>query len=83
MNILELIKKQIKQIAQIEKSIFLDAVISHLERAEHYYSLGEDDDNYYNDVIYRTYQAFEGVLKEAYKILAGKSESEVTKETPY
>ncbi|MGO4292103.1 GxxExxY protein [Chitinophaga sp. RAB17] len=83
MNILELIKNQIKQIVQIEKSIFLDAVISHLERAERYYSLGEDDDNYYNDVIYRTNQAFEGALKEAYKILAGKSESEVTKETPY
>lgn len=83
MNVIELIKNQIEQIAKSESSIFLDSVIIHLERAEYYYNLGENDSYYFNDVIYRTNQAYEGALKEAYKILADKSKSEVVKETPY
>lgn len=83
MNVIELIKKQIEQIAKSESSIFLDSIIIHLERAEYYYSLGENDSYYFNDVIYRTNQAYEGALKEAYKILANKSKSEVVRETPF
>jgi hypothetical protein len=83
MNTIELIKNQIGQIAKLEKSVFLDSIILHLERAEYYYSLGENDNDYYNDVVYRTNQAYEGALKEAYNVLADKSQSEVTKETPY
>lgn len=83
MNKIELIRNQISHIGKLEKSVFLDSVILHLERAEHYYELGQDDNYYYNDLIYRTNQAFEGALKEAFKILAEKSSSEAIKETPY
>lgn len=83
MDTIKLIKKQIEQINKSEESIFLDSVVIHLERAEFYYELGENDSYYFNDVIYRTNQAFEGGLKEAYKVLAEKSQSETTKETPF
>ncbi len=83
MNIFERIQKQIKKITESESSIFIDSVSLHLERAEHYYKLGENDSYYYNDVIYRTNQAYEGALKEAYKVLAEKSNEDVIKQTPY
>jgi hypothetical protein len=49
-------------------------VIQHVERAEIYLIKGRDekDSAYFNDVIYRTNQAYEGILKEAYGLLAGK-----------
>ena len=52
----------------------LAAVIRHVERAENYLGKGRDerDSDYFNDVIYRTNQAYEGILKEAYGLLAGK-----------
>lgn len=82
MDVKNLIKDQIERISGFEKSIFLDSILLHLDRAEYYYNLGETDSYYYNDVIYRTNQAFEGTLKEAYKILAEKDSSQVIKETP-
>ena len=33
----------------------------------------ENDENFFTDVIYRTNHAFEGILKEAYQILANKN----------
>jgi hypothetical protein len=83
MDVIELIKIQIKQISKFESSIFLDLILLHLERAEYYYKLGENDSDYYNDVIYRTNQAFEGALKEAYKVLTTKKQEDAINETPY
>jgi hypothetical protein len=53
-----------------------------LDRAEIYYQSGKKDAHYYNDVVYRTNQAFEGALKEAYKVLGGKTDEETTRKTP-
>jgi hypothetical protein len=49
------------------------AVIRHIERAERHLIEGRrsDDDDAFNDVVYRTNQAFEGSLKEAYRVLTG------------
>ncbi len=63
--------------------MFLESIMLHLERAENYFNLGEKDSDYYNDVIYRANQAYEGALKEAFKVLAQKSEDDVTKESLY
>jgi len=50
------------------------AVVKHLEIAEsHYFRAQENkDSDSYTDVIYRTNHAFEGILKEAYALLAEK-----------
>lgn len=83
MDVLKLIKSQISQIKESDNSVFLDAIKVHLERAEYYYNSGKKDSNFFNDVIYRTNQAYEGALKEAYKVLAGKTQDDVLKSTPY
>ena len=50
------------------------AAIRHVEIAERWLDRGrkEQDEDLFNDVIYRTNQAFEGMLKEAYQVLTGE-----------
>ena len=80
MDILNLIRKKSQILQAHEKFMGLDAVITHIESAEKYLSRGknEKDDNCYTDVIYRTNHAFEGILKEAYTVFTGKTDSKVT-----
>lgn len=58
------------------------AAIRHVEVAERWLQKAreEADEDLFNDVIYRTNQAFEGMLKEAYHVLTGQ---EVGKMSPY
>ncbi len=58
----------------------LGAVIGHIEMGERHLasSRKERDERLCNDVIYRTNQAFEGALKEAYSRLTGKSPEKLT-----
>lgn len=60
----------------------LNSVLVHIDRAEKYFECGTNkaDEQYFNDVIYRSNQAFEGILKEAYKILA---EQDINKLRPF
>jgi len=83
MDTLKEIKILASKISELRQSIYIDSIKHHLERAEYYYQHGENDPDYYNDVIYRTNQAFEGAIKEAYKILASKDDTIVVKETVY
>lgn len=82
MDILKLIEEQIKDIKKDSSSNFLDLIYNHLDRAEIYFNSGRSDDHFYNDVVYRTNQAYEGSLKEAYKVLVNKTDEEVSKKTP-
>lgn len=83
MDIHKQIIEQIELIKITDSSIYLDAIKIHLERAEYYFNEGKSDSLYFNDVIYRTNQAFEGALKESYIVLAEKESRQVEKETPY
>lgn len=53
----------------------IDAVLRHLDAAERHFERGreESDAELFTDVIYRTNQVFEGILKEAYEVLASRS----------
>jgi hypothetical protein len=82
MDVLKLIEAQIKDINKAESSSFLSLIFNHLYRAEIYYQKGEKDAHFCNDVVYRTNQAFEGALKEAYKVLGNKTDEEIIKKTP-
>lgn len=55
----------------------LGAVLRHLEVAEAHYdrARAEDNDDYFNDSVYRSNQAYEGALKEAWRILKGTDPS--------
>lgn len=61
MDILNLIKEQIKQISNGEELIGLNSVLTHMERAEYFLEKGieQQDEAYFTDVIYRTNQSFE------------------------
>ena len=85
MDLIQLIKDKIKVFSQTEYFAGIESVISHIEIAERHLDQGKKGDDYlFNDVIYRTNQAFEGSLKEAYNVLAnktadGKSPNEIEK----
>ncbi|WP_299114524.1 hypothetical protein [uncultured Winogradskyella sp.] len=82
MNVLNEIEKQIESIKKIDNSQYLDSILVHIRRAEFYYNQGKNDDYFFNDVIYRSNQAYEGALKESYKVLADKNQEEVSRKTP-
>ena len=68
------------QKANFEIPSGIKAVLAHIEVAEkRFQSAKQDRDNsLYTDVIYRTNQAFEGILKEGFTILANKDGSKVS-----
>ncbi len=82
MDILKEIINQVNSIKQVDSTNYLDKVLIHIKRAEFYYKKGNSDNDFYNDVIYRSNQAYEGALKESYKVLAEKSDEEVFNESP-
>lgn len=79
MNLLEIAKQKREQIPRIEDNIGFDSVINHIETAEQHFSNAKIHGDYlYTDAIYRSNQAFEGALKEAYRILAEKNPDKQT-----
>lgn len=82
MDILKEIENQIASIKKVDNSTYLDSIFTHIDRAEFYYKQGKADVNFFNDVIYRSNQAYEGALKESYKVLADKSQEEVLRKSP-
>lgn len=74
MDILVEIKDKVGNLPDEIEITGLNSIITHIERAEYYLSHGKtnSDTNYFTDVIYRSNQAFEGILKEAYKYIALK-----------
>ena len=56
------------------------AVLRHIETSENHFSRGQTtgDDAAFTDAIYRTNQAFEGSVKEAYRVLTGKDPARQT-----
>ena len=83
MDILKLVKEQIKQVSNGKELVGLNSVLTHIERAEFLLEKGieHQDEAYFTDVIYRTNQGFEGMLKEAYVYLTGKTDT--SKLTPF
>lgn len=57
----------------------LNSIIQHIEVASRHLSRGQDtsDETAFTDSIYRTNQAFEGSLKEAFRVLAGQDPEKV------
>lgn len=80
MDILHTIQDKMQLLPKDAHALGVKAVITHIETAEKYLTRGrkEGDENLYTDVIYRTNHAFEGILKEAYSILAEKDSSKHT-----
>lgn len=79
MDLLELLNQKAKYFSSSEDDIGVASVVSHIEIAERHYENGKSGDDYlFNDVIYRTNQAYEGALKEAYRIITGNNPNRKT-----
>jgi hypothetical protein len=73
MDLLDLIRTQIASLPAGVHLRGLQSVLRHIEVAYQHFSRAkkENDDSGFTDSIYRTNQAFEGSIKEAYRVLTG------------
>jgi hypothetical protein len=80
MDLIAILKDKIEGLEEGEYKPGLRAALLHIETAIRHLYRGqkENDDTAFTDVIYRTNQAFEGSIKEAYRVLAGKDPSKKT-----
>jgi len=80
MDLLKEIREKIKSSAGSIGAAGLDSVLAHIEIAERHYlrAKTDRDEPLYTDVIYRTNHAYEGILKEAYVLLADKPSAKMT-----
>lgn len=74
MDLLATLRKKVDTLPDGEYIAGLRAVQRHIEAAFKHLQRGQDsyDESAYTDAIYRANQAFEGSIKEAYRVLAGK-----------
>lgn len=81
MDLLEILRSRAKGLPEGDYTIGINAVLQHIEVASNHLTRGQQstDETAFTDAIYRTNQAFEGSLKEAYRVLTG---SDPAKETP-
>lgn len=77
MNLVDTLRKKIDVLDDGDYLSGLKAVLLHIETAFRHLSRGQDtdDDTAFTDAIYRTNQAFEGSVKEAYRVLAAQDPS--------
>jgi hypothetical protein len=82
LDILSILRKKIVTLPEGNYSAGLQAVLLHIEVASRHLTRGQqhNDETAYTDAIYRTNQAFEGGIKEAYRVLA---EENPDKKRPY
>lgn len=82
MDLVETLRKKIAPLEEGEHVLGLKAVLQHIETAFRHLSRGQDfeDETAFTDAIYRTNQAFEGSIKEAYRVLA---KQDPDKKTPF
>jgi HEPN domain-containing protein len=82
MDLVDALRRKIGVLDDGEYLSGLNAVLMHVETAFRHLMRGQEtsDETAYTDAIYRTNQAFEGSLKEAYRVLAGQDPS---KHSPY
>jgi hypothetical protein len=80
MDVQAILDKKIKELPQGAHVDGLRAVKIHIESAVRHLTRGqmEADETLFTDVIFRCNQAFEGSIKEAYRVLAGKDPQKST-----
>lgn len=79
MDILEILHARIDALPDGDHIAGLKAVLQHVSVASRHHERGaaQGDDTAFTDAIYRCNQAFEGSLKEAYRVLAAKDPMKV------
>lgn len=80
MDLVALLRRQIAGLPSGADKPGLEAVVSHVDCAFRHRQRGIDsaDDTLFSDAIYRCNHAFEGSMKEAYRVITGKDPDKVT-----
>lgn len=80
MDIVEITRRKAVALGDGSFSLGLKAVLAHIETAIRHLERGQKtlDETAFTDTIYRTNQAFEGSLKEAYKVFTDKESERIT-----
>lgn len=80
MDIVEIVRTKVESLGEGSFSLGLRAVLRHIETAVRHLQRGQNtlDETAFTDAIYRTNQAFEGGLKEAYKVLTNQDSTRIT-----
>ncbi len=80
MDIQEVLNNKIKSLPAGDHLAGLKAVKLHIDSAVRHLTRGQsdEDETLFTDVIFRCNQAFEGSIKEAYRVLAGKDPQGIT-----
>jgi len=80
MNLVEILRSRVADLSHGDYVVGLKAVLQHIEVAESHLERGKatSEETAFTDAIYRTNQAFEGSLKEAYRVLTGKNPAKET-----
>jgi hypothetical protein len=72
MDLIALIRSKARSFEGTTSQRGIESIIHHIEIAESHFERSKDlGEHLYTDVVYRTNQAFEGALKEAYRVLTG------------
>ncbi|MCP3963212.1 MAG: hypothetical protein GY719_35680 [bacterium] len=79
MDTLSIIMSKAERLAELLPESGILSVVRHIEVAERHYTTGrqEEESDLFDDVIYRTNHAFEGILRESYTILAEQESANV------
>ncbi|MEP9400984.1 hypothetical protein [Sphingomonas sp. VNH70] len=79
MDLILLLEQAIQELPKGDHSTGLNAIVRHVKAAIRHYERDKAvDPDACTDAIYRTNQAYEGSLKEAYRVLAGKDPAKVS-----
>jgi hypothetical protein len=80
MDPLDELRRKIDTLGDHTRKEGIRAAVRHVEVAERYLTRGRNDDDpdAFNDVVYRTNQAFEGMLKEAYSVITDKDAAKLS-----
>lgn len=75
MNLVDILKTRIESVGKGAHSVGFKAVLLHVETAVAHRERGivTGDDSAFTDTVYRTNQAFEGGLKEGYRVISNKN----------
>jgi hypothetical protein len=75
MDLLSILRARCDSLPAGDYTLGLNAVVQHIAAAERHLARGREqvDESAFTDVIYRTNQAFEGAMKEAYRVLTARS----------
>jgi hypothetical protein len=78
MDLLDLIRNQIKALPSGDHLPGLQAVLQHIEVAYKHFAQGQSgNEDAFTDTVYRTNMAFEGSIKEAYRVLTSSDPSKL------